>query len=328
MALDYIVYNGISLYGGYMPIITFSVPTDIHEKIKAYVIGDESENLAAKGLVLTALGIESSVSLPSDIDQRLKSMEDKISASLVAPVEAIAPDALEEIRDRLDVIDKLIGDLSSREWVQDNRDYIVKIMDEKGLLLIREHEEVLKLLGDRLNQLETGQPELHETMTNLVERLEKLEGWISSLRDDRALAKGSLGKFSDRLDALEKIRNLREAPQLPSSPAPQLRQIPTGLTHKEMSAICAIAPSVLGKLAKNRDLWPEGYMWSDESKKWFPLEMPTDSIKTAKGLNHQEMAEICGITLYAVTLLTPDRSKWPEGYMWNYESKKWFPMEV
>ena len=212
-------------------------------------------------------------------------------------VSPVAPDALEEIRDRLDVIDKQIGDLSSREWVQDNRDYIVKIMDEKGLLLIREHEEVLKLLGDRLstlesghmelvpddmdklvnivkqriledglsdrlNQLETGQPELHETMTNLVERLEKLEGWISSLRDDRALAKGSLGKFSDRLDALEKGK-VETAP----------REIPKGLTHKQIAEICNVSTYAVTKMAHDRSKWPEGYMWSDESKKWFPMEV-------------------------------------------------------
>ena len=218
--------------------LQISVPLSIREKLQLMAVDNESVSLVAKRILLEALGENSEAST------------------------AIAPDALKEIRDRLDVIDKLIGDLSSREWVQDNRDYIVKIMDEKGLLLIREHEEVLKLLGDRLNQLETGQPELHETMTNLVERLEKLEGWISSLRDDRALAKGSLGKFSDRLDALEKGK-VETAP----------REIPKGMTHKQMAEICDVSVYAVTKMAHDRSKWPEGYLWSNESKKWFPMEV-------------------------------------------------------
>jgi hypothetical protein len=58
------------------------------------------------------------------------------------------------------------------------------------------------------------------------------------------------------------------------------------------------------------------------------MEMPTDSLKTAKGLNHQEMAEICSVSLFEVTKLIHDSSKWPEGYVWSDDSKKWFPMEV
>ena len=123
--------------------------------------------------------------------------------------------------------------------------------------------DALEEIRDRLNQLETGQPEINETMTNLVERIENLEGWISSLRDDRALAKGSLGKFSDRLDALEKKGKVETAP----------REIPKGMTHKQIAEICDVSLYAVTKMAHDRSKWPEGYMWSDESKKWFPMEV-------------------------------------------------------
>jgi len=332
-------------------VIQFSLPVETRSKLEAMGNEGESLSLVAKRVLLDALdGGESTIS--SSSPDRLAELESKLEKLENIGSSVIAPHALQKIGDRLDSFDNEIKRLSSREWVQDNRDFIVKTMDEKGIHLIQEQEKELKLLGDRLEALEenmgfsaddldkltdeiknrilseglkplgdrlealeAGQPEFHETINNLVERIENLEGWISSLRDDRALAKCSLAKFSDRLDALEKG----------SSPN-SLREIPTGLSHKEMSAICGDAPSVLGKLAKNRERWPEGYMWSDESKKWFPMEMPTDS-KIAKGLNHQEMAEICGVSLYEVTKLAHDRAKWPEGYMWSDESKKWFPVE-
>ena len=248
--------------------LQISVPLSIREKLQLMAVDNESVSLVAKRILLEALGENSEAST------------------------AIAPDALEEIRDRLNTLEK--------QWNIETGDRLNQLEDQlsvaKKAITVMEEDDSLK---------------------NLVERIENLEGWISSLRDDRALAKGSLGKFSDRLDALEKGK-VEAAP----------REIPKGLTHKEMSLICGDAPSVLGKLAKNRDRWPEGYMWSEESKKWFPLEMPTDAIKTAKGLNHQEMAEICGVSLFEVTKLIHDSSKWPEGYMWSDESKKWFPMEV
>ena len=123
--------------------------------------------------------------------------------------------------------------------------------------------DALEEIRDRLNQLETGQPEINETMTNLVERIENLEGWISSLRDDRALAKGSLGKFSDSMDALEKKGKVETAP----------REIPKGMTHKQIAEICDVSLYAVTKMAHDRSKWPEGYMWSDESKKWFPMEV-------------------------------------------------------
>jgi DNA-binding Xre family transcriptional regulator len=247
-----------------MPNINIYLPRKYEQLLEGKMSEDETIGGAAKRLLLGLLDGGESTNNPIDTD-RLAELESKLEKLETQEVNPIAPDALKEIRDQLEILQGDISGISGRSLT---------------------------------NQ---------DSLKNLVERIEDLEGWIVPLR-----------KFSDRLDALEKKGKVEAAP----------REIPTGLTHKEMSLICGVAPSVLGKLAKNRDRWPEGYMWSDESKKWFPLEMPTDSVKTAKGLNHQEMAEICGITLYAVTLLIHDRSKWPEGYIWSGESKKWFPLEV
>ena len=230
-------------------IIKFTIADPLLSTLKG-LAGENSIHLTAKRLVTEILeGKE-----PTIEPDRLAELESKLEKLENLGSSVIAPHALAKIGDRLEALEENL-----EENMGFSADDLDKLTDEiKNRIL----SEGLKLLGDRLNQLEAGQPEFHETINNLVERIENLEGWISSLRDDRALAKGSLAKFSDRLDALEKG----------STPKP-LREIPTGLTHKEMSAICGDAPSVLGKLAKNRERWPEGYVWSDESKKWFPMEV-------------------------------------------------------
>jgi hypothetical protein len=215
--------------------LQISVPLSIREQLQLMAVGNESVSLVAKRVLLEALGENSD-----------------------SPSSSIAPDALEEIRDRLDSFDKQIGDLSSREWVQDNRDYIVKIMDEKGLLLIREHHETLKLLGDRLNQLEAGQPEFHESIGNLVERIENLEGWVVPFRKVEKLTNNLI----DRLDALEAVNTKK-----PES------QSNKGMTHTALAEKLGLDRSTVTRWRNDRAKWPEGYMWSDESKKWFPMEV-------------------------------------------------------
>lgn len=170
-------------------------------------------------------------------------------------VTLVAPDALEEIRDRLTELEEKGFQLDP-----DDLDRLINVVKQR---ISDDLVETFQTIRDRLNQLETGQPEINETMTNLVERIENLEGWISSLRDDRALAKGSLGKFADRLDALEKKGKVETAP----------REIPKGMTHKQIAEICDVSVYAVTKMAHDRSKWPEGYMWSDESKKWFPMEV-------------------------------------------------------
>ena len=267
--------------------LQISVPLSIREKLQLMAVDNESVSLVAKRILLEALGENSEAST------------------------AIAPDALEEIRDRLNKLEE------QKTSTEQTHDFLEKVMNENKFDLLAEH-------GDRLNQLETGQPEFHESIANLVERLENIEGWISSFRQDRTtgleiqkIFQVSLELFNDRLDALEAVSTKK-----PES------QSDKGMTHTALAEKLGLDRSTVTRWRNDRAKWPEGYIWSDESKKWFPLEMPTDSIKTAKGLNHQEMAEICGVSLFEVTKLIHDSSKWPEGYLWSNESKKWFPMEV
>ena len=139
---------------------------------------------------------------------------------------AISPDALEAIRDRLNTLEK--------QWNIETGHRLNQLEDQlsvaKKAITVMEEDDSLK---------------------NLVERIENLEGWISSLRDDRALAKGSLGKFSDRLDALEKGK-VETAP----------REIPPGMTHKQIAEICKVSVYAVTKMAHDRSKWPEGYMLS------------------------------------------------------------------
>lgn len=238
--------------------LQISVPLSIRDKLQMMAVDNESVSLVAKRVLLEALGENSDSQPPS-----------------------IAPDALKEIRDRMDAFDNAIQRLDELESRDSGRsEYVAEVRDRLNQLekdnripsiisgleyVSKQASDIYGLVqsyGDRLNQLEKDQPEFHESMKNLVERLENLEGWISSLRDDRALAKCSLGKFSDRLDALEKGK-VQAAP----------REIPTGLSHSELAEKLGVNRSTVSRWGNDRDKWPEGYMWSNESKKWFPLEV-------------------------------------------------------
>lgn len=55
-----------------MPIITFSIPQEFYDKVKEHAIDDESENLAAKRLLLSSIGVE----IPkTSLEERLEKVE-------------------------------------------------------------------------------------------------------------------------------------------------------------------------------------------------------------------------------------------------------------
>lgn len=259
-------------------IIRFTIADPLLSTLKGMATGDESLHLTAKRVITEILEGKQ----PTIEPDRLAELESKLEKLETQEVNPVAPDALEEIRDRLIDLEDLVrkeGDRLTeleKQWNIDTGDRLSQLEDQlsvakKAVNALEQipqevHNNKIRFseLLNRTKALETGQPaEFNETIGNLVERIENLEGWISSLRDDRALAKGSLGKFSDRLDALEKKGKVKTAP----------REIPKGMTHKQIAEICDVSVYAVTKMAHDRSKWPEGYMWSDESKKWFPMEV-------------------------------------------------------
>jgi CRP-like cAMP-binding protein len=231
-------------------IIRFTIADPLLSTLKGMAAGDESLHLTAKRVITEILEGKQ----PTIEPDRLAELESKLEKLENLGSSVIAPHALEKIGDRLSTLEE-----GGFQLDPDDLDRLINVVKQR---ISDDLVETFQTIRDRLNELEKDQPENHEIMKNLVERIENLEGWISSLRDDRALAKCSLGKFSDRLDALEKGK-VETAP----------REIPKGMTHKQIAEICDVSVYAVTKMAHDRAKWPEGFMWSDESKKWFPMEV-------------------------------------------------------
>lgn len=284
--------------------IQFYINEFLTQNLEAKMIEGESPHLAAKRLLEGILNGESTPQtsqVDADVLTELQSRLEKLETQEVTP---IAPDALEEIRDRLNkqenyslsiqecyekifqmmnssvdtisqISDRLTELEKHRNDQQETRDFLEKIMDEKRFDLLEQYgdrltdlEESIGMSADDLDKLteEIKGRILDESLKPFSDRLESLEeslkGWISGFKKEGDWQAQQIAHAAVRLDALEKGK-------VDSAP----REIPKGLTHKEMSLVCGIAPSNLGKVAKNRESWPEGYLWSDESKKWFPMEV-------------------------------------------------------
>lgn len=72
-----------------MPIITFSIPQEFYDKVKEHAINGESENLAAKRLLLSSIGVEiPKTSLEERLEKleyELESLKDMIQGSTPKP---------------------------------------------------------------------------------------------------------------------------------------------------------------------------------------------------------------------------------------------------
>ena len=85
-----------------MAIITFSLPQEAYDKLSKAALDGESENLAAKRIVLEALGLEKPISYSVNLEDRIKTLEDKI----------LAPDQiLPDWEERLGEIESAISNL-------------------------------------------------------------------------------------------------------------------------------------------------------------------------------------------------------------------------
>jgi len=107
-----------------------------------------------------------------------------------------------------------------------------------------------------------------DALTEIQERLEKLEAQSGDRPDDLTqisyrleLLERDLDAKGDRLSALE--NKMSDRPRLP-------KEMPQGLTHKEIAAVIGSSERTMQRVAKERERWPEGYHWSEEFKKWFP----------------------------------------------------------
>ena len=140
---------------------------------------------------------------------------------------------------------------------------------------------LLEALGDNPSAIAAPSP---DALAEIQERLEKLEAQSGDRPNDdltqisyrlelleRDLdAKGDrLSDLSTRLHQMELF--LSDRPTLP--PALPKKEMPQGLTHKEIAAAIGSSERTMQRVAKDKERWPEGYHWSEESKKWFLLEV-------------------------------------------------------
>jgi hypothetical protein len=115
-----------------------------------------------------------------------------------------------------------------------------------------------------------------DALAEIQERLEKLEALSGDRPNDDLtqisyrleLLERDLDAKGDRLSALE--NKMSDRPLPPTLPKKEMTQ---GLTHKEMAEKIGSSERTMQRVAKEKERWPEGYYWSEESKKWFPLEV-------------------------------------------------------
>ncbi len=122
--------------------------------------------------------------------------------------------------------------------------------------------DALAEIQERLEKLEAQSGDRpNDDLTQISCRFELLERDLDA-KSDR------LSDLSTRLHQMELF--LSDRPTLPSTlPKKEIHQ---GLTHKEIAAVIGSSERTMQRVAKEKERWPEGYHWSEESKKWFLLE--------------------------------------------------------
>ena len=113
--------------------------------------------------------------------------------------------------------------------------------------------------GDNPSAIAAPSP---DALAEIQERLEKLEAQSGDRSND------DLTQISDRLTNLERILLTEKTAKYYRTQ----QKMPTGLTHKEMAEAIGSSERTMQRVAKEKERWPEGYHWSEESKKWFLLE--------------------------------------------------------
>ncbi len=183
-------------------------------------------------------------SLPTEVREKLEAMGSGESVALVAKrvlLEALGdnPSAIAApSSDALTEIQERLEKLEAQSGDRQNDD-LTQISYRLELL-----ERDLDTKGDRLAKIEFVSALPGSTFEDLSQRIDKLCTRISQLEYERAT----------------------ESPALPK------KEIPQGLTHKEIAAVIGSSERTMQRVAKEKERWPEGYHWSEESKKWFLLE--------------------------------------------------------
>lgn len=122
--------------------------------------------------------------------------------------------------------------------------------------------DALAEIQERLEKLEDQSGDRpNDDLTQISYRLELLERDLDA-KSDR------LADLSTRLHQMELF--LSDRPTLP--PTLPKKEIHQGLTHKEIAAMIGSSERTMQRVAKEKERWPEGFLWSEESKKWFLLE--------------------------------------------------------
>lgn len=112
--------------------------------------------------------------------------------------------------------------------------------------------------------------EIRDRLVDLEDLVRKEGDRLSALENRWEIDTGDrLAKLEDSLSTLKKAVTALETGDRPTLPK---REIPQGLTHKELAAAMGSSERTMQRIAKEKERWPEGYHWSEESKKWFSME--------------------------------------------------------
>jgi len=138
--------------------------------------------------------------------------------------------------------------------------------------------DALAEIQERLEKLEAQSGDRpNDDLTQISYRLELLERDLDA-KGDRlakiefvsALPGSTFEDLSQRIDKLCTRISQLEYERATESPALPKKEISQGLTHKEIAAVIGSSERTMQRVAKEKERWPEGYYWSEESKKWFP----------------------------------------------------------
>lgn len=137
---------------------------------------------------------------------------------------------------------------------------VLGILDgDKPSAIAAPSSDALAEIQERLEKLEALSGDRpNDDLTQISYRLELLERDLDA-KSDR------LSDLATRLHQMELF--LSDRPLPPTLPKKEIHQ---GLTHKEIAAVIGSSERTMQRVAKEKERWPEGYHWSEESKKWFP----------------------------------------------------------
>lgn len=263
MTLDNIrCYAYMMLYGGYMPIITFSVPQDIYETIQSNALSSESQNLAAKRLLLSSLGIDSPGVIPSDLADRLSALEENLSIKdrQTSPVPPDIGDRLDALELRLDSASQITA--YNRNFVDETNDSFSDIADrltnlEKQLTHVTEQVEARFALcvqeGDRLSNLENRIDIVENRPIKQFEILQRLD------KIETAIAQKSPAPAPQPDTAIMIQKKLLELAPTPTE---------ITLTHEEAAHEFERAARTVKGWANDPNKWPQGWIWDGDRQFW------------------------------------------------------------